>query len=323
MNDSVRHGAPRHAGSVWAITCYFNPINYRRRLENYHTFRQRLTVPLLTVELSFDEHFQLGHDDADIVLQLHGRDVMWQKERLLNVALHLVPDSCEHIAWLDCDVVFESSDWPERARLALDRFALLRLFHKRHDLSPGELPGQLCCNSMQPMDNAVVQERATEEAMSQPAAAPLLGRNTPGLAWAARRDVLEQHGLYDACILGSGDRAMLCAALGQFDYVAQTLRMNTRRLEHYLAWARPFFASVGGQVGYIHGRLFHLWHGDRSERAYRERHGLLDRYDFDPYIDITVDRDGCWRWNSEKRDLHESVRRYFQSRREDGTDAYD
>ena len=54
------------SATFWAITCYFNPVGYRRRLENYHLFRQRLNVPLVTVELSFDERFQLSAGDADI-----------------------------------------------------------------------------------------------------------------------------------------------------------------------------------------------------------------------------------------------------------------
>ena len=289
--------------NLWAITCYFNPVGYKSRLENYRTFWHHLTVPLVTVELSFDANFQLQRDDADMLVQLHGGDVMWQKERLLNVALNLVPGGCNHVAWLDCDVVFERSDWAKRASRALDRFVVLRLFHKRHDLSHDKLLDQLNPSPPAPL----------------PAdGSPLEQRTSPGLAWAARRDVLEKHGLYDACILGSGDRAILCAALGQFDYIARGLSMNDRRLEHYLAWAKPFHDAVHGRLGYLDGRLFHLWHGDRNDREYRERQQLLDKFEFDPYTDIAVDGNGCWRWNSDKRDLHESVRRYFQSRKEDG-----
>jgi len=57
--------------NLWAITCYFNPVGYRRRLQNYRTFRQRLKVPLVTVELSFGQEFQLSSGDADVVVQLH------------------------------------------------------------------------------------------------------------------------------------------------------------------------------------------------------------------------------------------------------------
>jgi hypothetical protein len=58
--------------AVWAVTCYFNPAGYRLRLENYRVFRQRLNVPLATVELSFDGDFELRADDADALLQIRG-----------------------------------------------------------------------------------------------------------------------------------------------------------------------------------------------------------------------------------------------------------
>jgi len=34
-----------------AITCYFNPAAYRRKLDNYRIFRRHLGVPLICVEL--------------------------------------------------------------------------------------------------------------------------------------------------------------------------------------------------------------------------------------------------------------------------------
>ena len=290
-------------GDLWAITCYFNPIGYRSRIENYHVFRERLAVPLVTVELSFESGFQLRNGDADTLVQVHGQSVLWQKERLLNVALRRVPGTCSAIAWLDCDVVFEDPEWARRARMALDEYPLLRLFHKRYDLSPheslDEIPAQAGADWFE-------------------GAVPLDQVRSPGLAWAGRRDLLDQHGLYDACVLGSGDRAVFYAALGHFDEAARRLRMNGRRFNHYLAWAERFHDAIRGRVGYIHGRMFHLWHGDRSNRDYRQRHRLLEDFDFDPDRDIGIDPNGCWGWTSEKPDLHEAVKRYFSSRNEDG-----
>jgi hypothetical protein len=139
-----------------------------------------------------------------------------------------------------------------------------------------------------------------------------------GLAWASRRDVLEAHGLYDACILGSGDRAMLCAALGTFEYCTRALLMNARQEQHYLAWARPYFDTVRGRIGYIPGRAIHLWHGEVTDRQYGARDRGLQPLAFDPYTDITLDDNRCWRWSSDKAELHAFVRRYFDSRNEDG-----
>ena len=59
-----------------------------------------------------------------------------------------------------------------------------------------------------------------------------------GMAWAARRKIIEGHGLYDAMIIGSGDRAMFHAMYGQFE--VPRLHLNKPRQEHYLMWARAY-----------------------------------------------------------------------------------
>lgn len=306
---------------LWAITCYFNPVGYSRRLENYRVFRRRLTIPLVTVELSFDGNFQLCNEDADILVQIHGGDVMWQKERLLNIALQRVPKNCDKIAWLDCDIVFGSEDWAEQASRALDAFVLVHLFHERHDLPRHATACDLHCWSAPPTSYSVVAKLAAGEASPEDlflANAPVERGSTAGLAWASRRQVLENHGLYDACILGTGDRAMLCAGLGKLDYGARATLMNDRWRRHYLAWARPYSESVRGRVGSLRGPLFHLWHGEIEDRQYEERYRRLQAFDFDPFNDIALDHGGCWRWNSDKKALHAFVRSYFESRHEDG-----
>ncbi|RPI03272.1 MAG: hypothetical protein EHM71_14720, partial [Zetaproteobacteria bacterium] len=122
------------SGSLWAITSYFNPVGYRRRLANYRVFRRHLAVPLVTVELAFDGRFQLQPADAEILIQRRGGAVLWQKERLLNVAVKSLPDSCAKVAWVDCDIVFANQEWVDRASTALEAVPLVHLFHERHEV---------------------------------------------------------------------------------------------------------------------------------------------------------------------------------------------
>lgn len=308
------------SATLWAITCYFNPVGYRRRLENYRSFRRRLNVPLVTVELSFDEKFQLAAGDADVLVQLHSPSILWQKERLLNVALKSLPHCCDKVAWLDCDILFENDDWVRRASRALDEFALVHLFQERNELPIDfKLDSPDFCKASR-KSQSLVYHLASGETTVEEASTPggLLRGSTAGLAWASRKDTLNEHGLYDACIVGGGDRAILFAALGLFDHLAQAREMNQRRTQHYLAWARPYFSKVKHRVGYIPGRVFHLWHGDLNNRRHQERHRLFGRFEFDPFVDIVVDRNGCWCWNSDKPEMHAFVRQYFESRKEDG-----
>src|SRR6266508_5447152 len=134
--------ADRNGKDLWAISCYFNPAAYRRRLANYRVFRERLSVPLVAVELAYHPNFELDEKDAEILVQLRGRDIMWQKERLLNVALQAVPSSCRKVAWLDCDVIFEADDWAERTSLLLDRFPMVQPFNQVYRMSGEWQPGR-------------------------------------------------------------------------------------------------------------------------------------------------------------------------------------
>ena len=313
----MRHRTP----GVWAITTYFNPVGYRTRLKNYRIFRQRLAVPLLTVELSYGPDFELGERDADVLVQIRGSDVLWQKERLLNLALASLPDECETIAWLDCDVVLTRPDWPRAAAQLLADVPLVQLFHERYNLPAETLPEQMASPALLPSGHAVAYQlahrRVAAEVVGEPSCATRWGVAL-GLAWAARRSLLEAHGFYDAGVLGGGDRALACAAFAQFDGLRESWCANPSQSAHFLDWARPFHAAVRGGVGCVEGAVFHLWHGRREDRRYLERYAGFRAFDFDPRRDIAVAASGCWRWNTSKPDMHRYVRDYFHGRREDG-----
>lgn len=308
--------------SLWAMTAYFNPMGFRRRLVNYHAFRARVNVPLITVELAYGPQFELADGDADLLVRRRGRDVMWQKERLLNVALSALPARCDKVVWLDCDVVFEADDWGERLSALLDRFVLVQAFSRAYHMSQTWKPNDAGTSIL------FTQPSVVEAVASGTPADHILASRLPsgpgstnkGLAWAAHRRLLDKAGFYDACIVGGGDLALVSAVYGCFDVAMRT--MNDRQKAHYLTWARPWHAMLvaesGGEVAFLDCGVRHLWHGEIEHRRYRERHDGLRRYDFDPFEDVAHDDSGVWRWNTDKPEMHEYVRSYFASRREDG-----
>jgi hypothetical protein len=304
------------ADDLWAITAYFNPTGGGRRAENYRIFRKRLAAPLITVELAYDAEFELGKGDADILIKARNGDVMWQKERLLNVALKSLPATCGKVAWLDCDVVFGSDEWIAEASRRLDDTALIQLFSRAHYLPESWAPGDFSPAAVQ-FSRAGVAAAAAE---GIPAAIWMSGfrrRGQPpslGLAWAARRELLDRYGFYDACIVGGGDRAMIGAASGDYVGVMEGQLMNAAQRRRYLGWAEPFHAATGSVDRHIKGDLFHLWHGSTSQRAYGERHRGFSAFAFDPGVDIAIAENGAWRWSSDKPELHAFVREYLLSR---------
>ena len=305
-------------GDLWAITSYFNPMRYQRRRANYRIFRERLNLPLLAVELAYGADFELEKNDAEVLVQLRGRDVMWQKERLLNVALGALPRSCRKVAWMDCDIIFECDDWSERVSLLLDQFALLQLFSHAYRMPRAWLPGELPppgTELRRSLPFIVASGMPTVTCLETPARQC---GSAYGLAWAADRKLVEVHGFYDSCIVGSGDRAMACAAYGCCDVAIRRLLMNEKEKQHYLAWAKPYHEAVRGRVGFLENNLFHLWHGETANLGKRARHEGFQRFHFDPIQDIAIDSNGCWHWSTDKPEMHEYVRKYLASRKEDG-----
>jgi hypothetical protein len=306
---------------VWAITCYFNPAGSRRRLLNYKSFRKHLNVPLVAVELAYESQGCLDEDDADVLIRLPGKDVLWQKERLLNLAFRSVPNSCRKVAWLDCDIIFEQADWAQRTSALLDRFALVQPFTHVYRSDPNWRPGNGLPSRSEVRRSIPFIISAGMPAATCLAASSRIIKSTPGYAWAARRELLEDHGLYDACIIGGGDVAISCAAYGAFHDAVRTQQMNEHQRQHYIAWAKEFYDASRADVTFADGTIVHLWHGNNEHRRYRERYEVLSRLQFNPFHDIALDERGVWQWNTEKTELHEEVRTYFKLRFEDGQRA--
>lgn len=195
----------RRRAPLWVVTSFFNPAGYRRKLANYRLFREHLGLPLVAVELGYGGRFALDPADADVVVRVRDGDVLWQKERLLNLGLQALPAECDTVAWLDCDVIFGVPDWAEQVRAELTRADLVHVFHERHNL-PRDTPVERIATWAEPatamslVHRFATGQQSHEELTRNNSA--LETRSTTGLGWAMRREVVERHGLYDACVLG-------------------------------------------------------------------------------------------------------------------------
>jgi hypothetical protein len=339
---------------LWIITTYYNPAGYRTKRINYERFAAPLraaNISFVTVECAYgDESFELAAGPH--VIQVRGRDVMWVKERLINLALARLPRHVTKVAWLDADILFTNPDWAQQTSALLDAWPLVQPHDWVGRMARGKFTfaGRLRCSF------ACQLQRRPESAQLSGAA-----HGQPGIAWAARRDLIETHGLYDAAIIDGGDELFAHAAGGGLNsrcvkgiacahqrrwprlvdkglnrllripwphwlaewYLARTKGSPVAAADepffaHYLRWAQPFAAAVEGQIGCVPGTALHLWHGDPANRQYSSRNVVLQRHNFDPATDLRLNDTGLWEWASDKPDLHREVRAYFTSRREDG-----
>lgn len=277
-------------------------------------------MPLLAVELRFgNQPFELSPTDADILIRIGGGDRLWQKERLLNVALQHLPPACDKVMWLDCDTVFPNRDWPSRVSRALDRVRMVQVFSELIDVDPCADPG----DSSQPLNvtgsalREIAAGRIGRDYFNKTGGREGSGTGATGIGWAFRAEDLADVGLYDGCIVGSGDRAMLSAALGYDDELSRALYFDSARRQHFDSWASRFRRRIGMSFDYLEGRAHHLWHGRFVDRWSSTRHRDLARFRYDPYEDLKIDPSGAWRWCSPKRELHAFVANYFAARLED------
>jgi hypothetical protein len=260
--------------------------------------------------------------DAEILVQLRGGDVMWRKERLLNLALRALPTQCRKVVWMDCDLIAGSADWPGRLSHTLDHLPVVQPFGRARylaraaELKDGSPEGEvdfwrssvahLIDKGQRVSDGLTHLARPSE---------PTCAR---GSVWAAHRELLDRHGFYDVCIVGNGNLAIACAAYGCFDVAIGSQGMNEWQRAHYLAWAQPFFQDVRGAVASVDSPLLHLWHGAIPNRRYRERLEDVRPFLINAYREFAIAENGAWGWNSDKPALHQYLKDYFAARKEDG-----
>jgi len=311
---------------IWGITAYFNPSGFRRPLENYRRFSagvRRQGLPLLAVELAFgDDPYALTEDDADIVVRRRSDTILWHKERLLNIAMQHLPGECREVCWLDSDVVFANDAWIEDTRRALDHAAVVQPFSHCVWLPPGRDHLDLSETDYPRIGGDYGRHHSFAfgwRHFGRPALEARVLSGHVGFAWAAKRGMLERLGLYDAGIAGSGDDMMAHAFVGSEAFARnQGRRHPPALLRHLAGWAARAYAEGRGNLDYVNGDLFHLWHGHVLNRQYLERIEGLSRYGYDPASHIRLDHNGLYRWTEQAPpELVNFVRSYFSERRED------
>lgn len=313
----------RLTGELWCITTYFNPAGYSNKVDNLRLFAEGLRkqgAKLLIVELAFGEApYVLGEDLADRVVRVRSNCVMWQKERLLNIAVEELPDICDKVAWIDADMLFENGGWMEETNELLQEYVVVQPFHRAWYLPRDYQEFPASSSALDAHPGVGTLYGAAYNRVHNPGETMITG--APGHAWAARRSLLKVHGFYDRSIMGGGDAVATIAMFGYIELEPIRIALAACKTQRHMAdiqkWMERFYADVKGSVFYAQQSVFHLWHGERENRQFNTRATILQDADFDPQADISLDGNRCWQWSSEKPELHRRVREYFWNRKED------
>jgi hypothetical protein len=313
--------------AFWGITAVFVPAAAPHVLANLQVFSdgvRRQGLSLLIVELAFgDEPFQVPDAAADRIVRLRTTTVLWHKERLINLGLRHLPAHCRFVAWLDADILFENEQWVAATREQLDHVVVVQPFEVACWLPEGATaaPDHLPAGHLSDLEGRQIAGFAAALDQSDDRRRALAVNDQywhTGFAWAARRDFLDRHGLYDRAILGGGDLIAAHAFAADTDFLrGRHLYLRSIMPAERAAigvWGERVAVDTGGRVGWTPGRVCHLYHGPLAGRRYVERQQILRDADFDPGTDLADDATGCWRWNSAKPALHTQVFDYFVSR---------
>ena len=249
------------------------------------------------VELSFDGEFEF---EDSIKINGNENNVMWQKERLLNIAINSLSDDVDAVCWIDADLIFENPNWYEETKQLLQKHQFVQLFQQVDYLgSTGEVERS-------------VKSYAEVQQLKQDVYA------APGGAWAARIDALP-NGIFDSDIIGGSDAKFLTGIVKDQSYLKKFY--TALQFENTTSWQEQQQKLIETTVGVCSGNIKHLWHGEKANRNYNRRIEILKNNNF-CNEDITIDENGLWSWNSNKPELHRDLAEYFSRRKEDSADYY-
>lgn len=286
------------------ITTFFNPMNYVNLRYNYLEFSKRIKekADLFPIELSYTDEFFIEDEN---VIQLKGSDknILWQKERLLNIALKNIPEKYTNIAWIDCDVIFENEYWVDEVNEKLKDYKVLQLFEKVKRLNE---------NGFIQRTNKSIVFMVKDIGYLPFNNANFKGDGLPGFAWAIRREVIENIKFLDTMIVGGADSAMFFSFVGKIKIKVHE-NMNKELYDCFLEWHHDSFNEVKNSVNNISGDIIHLYHGKFLNRNYNKRYEFL-KNNFDPKIDLTNDENGLWKTSDKLKD---QFKKYFKNRDED------
>lgn len=305
---------------LYVITPIFNPFGFKSRYRLYENFKKHMAdsgVKLFTVEAAFgNKPFVVTSPHDRMNLQLRTDQVMWHKERLINLAYnelkHRVPD-VKFIGWFDSDITFVRPDWAEDTVHALSHLQVIQPFAQAINLDANEEAMWTCPSSFR----SYIEGRGFHQEPPLPVSYTYKGH--PGLAWAATREALDAlGGLYDRCVAGSADTIMSNALKGDFS-VYLPGAPSEGMISSMKRWADKATEVVRGRIGFTRGAVMHHWHGASEQRGYEKRWDIMSFHKFNPSVDIATTESGLYGWAGNKPRLEDDIRFSLGSRNEDAS----
>ena len=313
----------RLADPVYVLACVFNPWRYRSRWELYRKFAhmvERAGGILYTAEIALgDRDFVVTQHDNPRHLRLRSREILWHKERSLNLLAQRLPHDWKYMAWVDADLDFARSDWLNESRHLLQTYSVIQLFKIAMDLDYNHNPTTKHLSFAASYVDGVGKPQKVNGVYQDVRVKTPLGDAIawhPGFAWGIRRDAFDAvGGLFDFGITGAGDNHLAKSIVGDGAYSFHP-NVSQGYKNAVLEWQERA-AALHRNMGYVDGLILHHWHGPKVNRRYWDRWKILVETKFDPYKDLVTDWHGLYALKPQCHQLRHLLRNYFRQRNED------
>lgn len=292
--------------SVTVCLAFFSPCDYETPRKHLGKTLQWLAgegVPTVLAQVVRPGQMPQPVPSGISSLVYESSDCMFFKENLWSLAARST--DADKLLFLDTDIVFSAPDVIEKVASLLDRVDVCQPFGTAvwHD-----------------RDGRVMNARRSSTFAISRGYEPSSRYYHPGFAWAMTRRAFDfLDGFYDRHVLGGGDIALAYSL--DLRWVGVDLRARNPDDAHFAASPsygqyRMRAANLCLRVGCLDNvDAIHRWHGDVELRQYCSRGKYLPLAAGEEYP-LRYREDGLLEWTDPS--ASEAIKRYFESRREDG-----
>jgi len=276
-------------------------------LKNFETVETDTQVYI--VEMAYqNQTYSITNPENPHHLQLRSKDIMWQKENLVNVAVrNLLPPTWKAFAWIDLNVEFESNTWAmDTLKILNGHKDVVQLWTACFDWdNEKKVANQVSISAGYIDDNDRYNRNRTGHKS--------FGYRHVGYAWAMTRPTYEKlGGIYDRVIIGSGDSVLYFTLVSRlYNIMPKTVSKQFKQdVNAYYQNAKQY----GFKFGYVPGTILHQSHGNLVHRKYVERWQYLVRSGYDPSEHVTYTPIGLMvATYSFPEKLHHDLYMYFKN----------
>lgn len=294
-------------------TCFFNFAGYSRPAQNLRRFLRQMDAMGIAV-YGLEAHFPKDRPMESTLMRptwktvkVSQKNLLWQKEAMLNKVVEDMPENIKYVAIVDADVFLDNLNWPQES------VEMLESGYK----------------AVQPFSKAIWTDERGAIDMVRDACPKLQGEHAkeydlanrvhPGFAWVLHRDFWKSGpGLFCLAATGAGDVSLAHGLIQRpFDqHIRRSVsEQDIDTLKKWIDEAHEWRRGEG--VCFIKGNCWHEWHGSRKNRNYDGRHDVLKKVHMG--ASIKVGKSGLLEWKSNApSDVKKEIANYFVERKEDG-----